>query len=82
MTLTTSYQSIYYAKNLISDSKSISVALIIGLAIGIGQYRPLSGKSAACLDLAYRYFWYLCIKYTYELIPVIFPRISIINVPN
>ena len=32
-----------------------SVAPIIGSAIGIGQYRPLSGISAVCLDFAYRY---------------------------
>ena len=56
MTLITSYQSIYYAKNLRTDSKSISVALIIRSAIDAGQYRPLSEISAACLDLAYRYF--------------------------
>ena len=49
---------------------NISVVPIIGLAIGAGQYRLLFGKSAACLDLAYRYLWYFYISY--ELIPVIF----------
>ena len=33
----------------------ISVALIIGLAICIGQYWALSGVSAVCLDLGYKY---------------------------
>ena len=32
-----------------------SVAPIIRSAIGIGQYWPLSGVSAICLDFAYRY---------------------------
>ena len=55
-----------------------SVALIIGSAIGVGH----------CL--AYRQFiltlptdiWYLSMNFYYELMLVIFFRISIINVPK
>ena len=40
-------------RTIVGEDVKISVAPIIGLAIGIGQYWALSGISAVCFDSAF-----------------------------